>query len=246
MLDDKPDYTLGGILKSILISRGAPKEKYSTKPPKINITTPPLSPNEQDIILDIEDSIRSLERYNRLSLEEVERLIGDDYYKVQRQEHLKELKRAVRAGLIWHPLVLDFIYTYKALGNKEMLRAIKRGLEINVKRPIREKDINFINYLGKIKKYRSEGKTWPQIRRILMKRKIIGNISWQAFRKKVAKYAPHILSDKEFVITKGNLHLITEDTRNKMQELWRELYATGRKAQYRQEVKKLFTKQGGD
>jgi hypothetical protein len=34
---DKPDYTLGSILNKILLSRGAPKEKYFTTPTKINI-----------------------------------------------------------------------------------------------------------------------------------------------------------------------------------------------------------------
>jgi hypothetical protein len=245
--DDKPDYTLAGILKSILISRNAPEGKYSTKPSKINITYPPLSPKEYDIIIDLENSINSLKRYNKLSPKEVEKLSDDNYYKVQRQEHLEEISRAVRAGLIWHPLVCEFVYTHKSLReNKEILRRIKRGWEKGVRRPIKEKDINFINYLGRIQKYRSEGKTWPQIRRILMKRKIIPNISWQALREKVAKYAPHILVDTEFLITADMQHLITEDIRNRMKELWRELYATGRKSQYRQEVKKLFTKQGGD
>jgi hypothetical protein len=64
MPDDKPDYTLDGILKSILKSRGASKEKFSHKPPEIKITHPPLSPKENTIILDLEESVRSLKRYN--------------------------------------------------------------------------------------------------------------------------------------------------------------------------------------
>lgn len=126
MPDDKPDYTLAGILKSILISRGARKEKYSTKPPEINMVYPPLSPKECNIILDLEEYIRSLKRYNALKSEEVEQLIEDKYYKLQRQEHIKEISRAVRAGLTWHPLVSEFIVTHKRLGNKEILRQIKQ------------------------------------------------------------------------------------------------------------------------
>ena len=119
-------------------------------------------------------------------------------------------------------------------------------MEKGVKRCLKYDDIQFKNYLDKIEEYRNAGKTWKEIRRILMKRKIIGNISWQALRKKVAKFAPHILPDTDFVITEDMQHLITEDIRNRMKELWRELYASGKKSQYRQEVKKLFNKQGDD
>jgi hypothetical protein len=244
--DDKLDYTLAGILKSILISRGARKEKYSTKPPEINIIYPPLSPEESNIILDLADSTESIKRYNELNSEEGEQLIKDVYYKLQRQEHIKEIKRAVRAGLIWHPLVYEFIYTHKGLGNKEILRQIKRGLEKGVKRCLNYDDIQFKNYLDRIEEYRNTGNTWKEIRRKLMKIKIIGNISWQALREKVAKFAPHILPDTDFVITDDMQHLITEDIGNRMKVLWRELYASGKKSQYRQEVKKLFNKQGGD
>jgi hypothetical protein len=184
---DKPDYTLDGILKSILKSRGASKEKFSHKPPEIKITHPPLSPKENTIILDLEESVRSLKRYNWSNSEEVEQLLKDNYNKLQIQEHIEEIKIAVRAGLIWHPLVADFIYTRKALGSKEILRKIRRGWETGVKRPLTINGLKFRNRLEKIAEYREEGKTWEQIRRILMKGKIINKMSWQALQKKFEK-----------------------------------------------------------
>lgn len=191
-----------------------------------------LTSKEQDIISLLEDTVRSLKGLNP----------NDEYYWKLRNQLLKDMKEAVSAGLIWHPLVHEFVYTYRASGDKEILRRIKRGWEKGVKRPIEEKDVKFYVYLEKIEKYRSEGKTWPQIRRILMKRKVIGNITLEALRKKIAKFAPYLLRDKEFRITEEMLPLITDDIQNRMKELWQELYARGRKSQYRQEVKKLLTK----
>jgi hypothetical protein len=119
--------------------------------------------------------------------EEVEQLLKDNYNKLQIQEHIEEIKIAVRAGLIWHPLVADFIYTRKALGSKEILRKIRRGWETGVKRPLTINGLKFRNRLEKIAEYREEGKTWEQIRRILMKGKIINKMSWQALQKKFEK-----------------------------------------------------------
>lgn len=183
MSNDKPDYTLGGILKKILISRGAPKEKYSQEVPLIRLIWwpqkfPPLSPKEQNIIADIKESFMYLKNYDRLNRKED---------KLLRKQLLEDISKAVRGGLIWHPLVSGFFYTHKALGSKDVLRAIKRGWETEVKRPIQMKDVNFKIYLDDIVEYRYAGKTWPQIRRDLMKRKIIGKMSWQGLQKKVKK-----------------------------------------------------------
>lgn len=254
MLDDKPDYTLGDVFNEILISRGAPKEKFSAKQPSVKVAghekPPPLSTKQQDLLSLLKASVRDIENYinwDELSPEEINRIIKkDDNYKKLITTYLEDISEAVRIGLFWHPLVFEFVNTYKALGKKEILRAIKRGLETGVRRPIKEKDVKFVCYLDRIEKYRGEGKTWLQIRRILMKRKIIGNISWQALRKKVAKFAPHILPDTEFVIMEDSLHLITENIMDRMKELWRELCASGKKSQYRQEVEKLLNKQGSD
>jgi hypothetical protein len=197
--DDKPDYTLAGILKSILISRNAPEGKYSTTPTKISIICQPLSTKQQDILSFLRDSAKSLKNYkewSKLRPDEIDFIIKEDKHYIElRIQYLKDISEAIKNWLITHHLVHNFFYTYVVTGNKEMLRLIKRGLETIADRPIKQKDINFVNYLGKIKKYRNEGKTWPQIRRILMKRKVIKNISCQALRKKVAKYAPHILID---------------------------------------------------
>ena len=187
MTEEKPHRTMGDIINKILISRGARKEKHSTKPPEINITYPPLSPEEHEIILDIEDSIKGLKRCNWLNSEEVEQFIEDNCYKSQIQEHIEEISKAVRAGLIWHPLVSNFIYTHKALGSKEILRKIRRGWETGVNRPLTINDLKFRNRLEEIFKYRKDGKTWSQIRRILMKGKIIKKMTWQALQKKFEK-----------------------------------------------------------
>jgi hypothetical protein len=236
--DDKPDYTLAGILKSILISRGDPQKKFAVTLPVIEVDYSEeyrlLSTKQLDIISFLKDSIMDLQNYDGLNPDNIKRL---------KKQHLECISESVRAGLAWHPLVSELLVTHKGLGNKEILRHIKRGFEKSVNRCLKHDDIQFKNYLDKIEEYRNSGKTWKEIRRILMKRKIIGNISWQALRKKVAKYAPYILPDTDFVITEDMQHLITEEILNRMKELWRELYANGRKSQYRQEVKKFFNKQ---
>ena len=150
-----------------------------------------LSPKQIDIIsllVGPEGSITKLEKYSGLKTEdEVISLWRDAIYKELWDQHRENIAEAIRAGLIWHQLVSEFIYTHKALGHKEGIRKIKRGWEKDVKRPIKVKDIKFMLYLDRIVEYRHEGKTWPEIRRVLMKRKIIGKMSWQGLQKKVKK-----------------------------------------------------------
>ena len=211
---------------------------------------PPLSTKQQDALSLLEDSIRDIEKYKKwdeLSFDEIDRITREDEnYKRLRKQHLKDISKAIDLSLIWHPLVYEFVNTYKAVGNKEILRATKRGLETRVKRPIKAKNVNFISNISKIERWMNKGKTLKEIRLELRKRKVIGNITLEAIRKKIVKFAPHLLSDKDFVITEKMQHLITDEILNKMKELWRELYASGRKSKYRQEVKKLFKNQGGD
>lgn len=195
MIDDKSNYTLSSILNKILISRGAPKEKYSTNALNIKLSYPPLSLSQQDDISLIKQSIKSIEEYIiALTPDEFEKELkdNDSKYNELRIQHLKDISQSIKSGLIMHPLVLGFVMTYKILGNKEILRKLRRGFEKDVDRPFKHQDIIFINYIDRIEDYRKAGKTWKVIRRILMKRKIIGNISWQALQKKVAKFAPHI------------------------------------------------------
>ncbi len=189
MLNDKPDRTMGDIINEILISRGAPKDTYSLKVPRVKLlwcpqTFSPLSSKQKDIISELRDTLSHLENYNALSIEE---RYKDPEYRRLREQHLTDVKSAVTAGLIWHPLVSDFVYTHKALGNKEILRKIKRGWEAGVKRPLTITDLKFINRLEQIAEYRIKGKSWPQIRLVLMKSKIIKKMTWQALQKKFKK-----------------------------------------------------------
>jgi hypothetical protein len=191
--EDKPHRSMGDIINKILISRGAPKEKYALRVPIVKIVRPeeskPFSLKQQIIIYNIEDSIKDINDYNLLKKDDIHRLLSDEnsYYNKLRKEFFKDISDAIRAKLIWHPLVSNFIYTYKALGSKEILRRIKRGWETGVKRSLTINDLKFINRLEKIAAYREEGKTWEQIRRILMKGKIINKMSWQALQKKFEK-----------------------------------------------------------
>jgi len=145
---------------------------------------PPLSHKQVDIIsllVGPEGSITYLNNYKGQNREK------DERYQDLWEEHVKNITEAVRAGLIWHPLISEFVYTHKALGDKEYLRNIKRGWETGVKRPIKIEDVKFMLYLDKIVEYRQAGKTWKEIRRVLMKRKIIEKMTWQALQKKVKK-----------------------------------------------------------
>jgi hypothetical protein len=195
-MGDKSDSTLGDESNEILISRGASKEKYSIKAPKVEIIWwprkfPSLSPKEIDIIsllVGPEGSFTKLKKYSGLKTEDdVKLLWKDETYNRLWEEHLENIAEAIRAGLIWYPLVSEFIYTHKALGHKEELRAIKRGWETGIKRPGKYKDIRFILNLDKIVEARNSGKTWKEIRRNLMKRKIIRKMTWQGLEKKVKK-----------------------------------------------------------
>jgi hypothetical protein len=168
----------------------------STKAHKVEIMwwprkSPSLSSKQLDIIsllVGPEGSITKLKKYSGLKTEdEVKLLWKDETYKGLWEQHLENISEAIRADLIWHPLVSEFIFTHKSLGHKEEIRDIKRGWETDVKRPIKTKDIGFMLYFDKIVEYRYAGKTWKEIRRYLMKRNIIGKISWQGLEKKVKK-----------------------------------------------------------
>jgi len=184
--NNKPDYTLDDILKRVLITRGAPKEKL---PIKVTLLLPPLSSEQQDIISDIEGTLERFKKYDSLSIEEFNKLTQGEreHYDILRNQYFRDIKKAVKAGLICHPLVFDFVYTQKVLGNKEILRMINRGWEKGAKRPLTITDLRFSNNLDKIAEYRIKGKSWPQIRRILMQRKFIVKMTWQALRKKFKK-----------------------------------------------------------
>lgn len=188
---DKPDYTLGSILNKILLSRGAPKERYSTTPTKINIICQPLSTKQQDILSLLRDSTKSLKNYkewSKLRPDEIDLIIKEDKHYIKlRMQYLKDISEAIKNGLITQPLVHNFFYTYVVTGNKEILRLIKRGLETIADRPIKQKDVMFNIHLDKIVAARNAGKTWKELRRDLMKRKIIEKMSWQALEKKVKK-----------------------------------------------------------
>ncbi|MFH1597248.1 MAG: hypothetical protein ABIG94_12935 [Pseudomonadota bacterium] len=110
----------------------------------------PLSSKQMDIIsllVGPEGSVTKLKNYSGLNKDEVDLLIEDEDYKDLLEQHLNNIAEAVSAGLIWHPLVSEFIYTYKVLGNKEILRAIRRGWETGVKRPLTINDLQFRNRL---------------------------------------------------------------------------------------------------
>lgn len=47
MLTNEPDYTIAEIINKILISRGAPKKKYSQKGPKLRMAGPEDLSSEQ-------------------------------------------------------------------------------------------------------------------------------------------------------------------------------------------------------
>jgi hypothetical protein len=179
--NNKPDYTLDDILKSVSITRSVPKEKL---PIEATILFPSLSSKQQDIISDLEGTLERFKKYDALSILTQKE---HEHYEILKSQYVRDIKKAVQAGLIYHPLVFDIVYTHKILGNKEIIRKIKRGWEKGVKRPLTITDLRFINNLEKIAEYRIKGKSWPQIRRILMQRKIIVKMTWQALRKKFKK-----------------------------------------------------------
>jgi uncharacterized protein YfkK (UPF0435 family) len=190
MKDDKPDYTLGDIFNEILIRGGSPKKTYSTKVPRPKIVRPEelthLFIKQKEALSLLNSSIRDIRNYknwNELEPEEITQIIEEDEnYKSRQQQLFEDLLRAIRLGLIWHPWVSEFIFTYETLGNKELLRKINRRWETGVKRINR-----FMFYLYEIYEYRLSGKTWPWIRKNLMKKKIIKKITCTGLQKKFKK-----------------------------------------------------------
>lgn len=152
-------------------------------PPKNPATLPS---KQQDIISLLTRTRKDLNEYIGLNFH---RLGEQELRHIQRlrEDYINSISEAVRAGLIWHPWVQDFVYSHRALGDKEILRRIKRGWETGTRRPIKPEDISFMIHFDTILNYRQNGKTWKEIRRILMKRKIIPKMSWQGLQRKVKK-----------------------------------------------------------
>jgi hypothetical protein len=200
---------MGDIINKIF--RGASKEKNSIKGLKVRIAGPEDLSHEQLNFINDELKKGILHHFlvyidsgppkvsEKLSIKQQDMIsllgryvkpknaIKEQKLRNDPEEESNDILEAVRAKLIWHPLVSAFIYTHKALGSKEILRKIKRGWETGVKRPLTINDLKFRNRLEEIFKYRKEGKTWLQIRRILMKEKIIKKMTWQALQKKFEK-----------------------------------------------------------
>lgn len=217
MQDDfgEPGYTLGDLWRERRISMGAPQEKcpqpirYRLARPEelspeqlnfvkeglkrkvlylflkkkdepiIKVNPWPLSSTESDFVDDIKALAEKIR--NQVS--------GDDnIHENMIEEYFKEIANAINKQLLWHPIIFNIIYSHKALGNKEILRFIKRGWETGVSRPLEGHDIDFNLYcVDKIAKERRKGVPWKTIRRNLMKKKRIPKMTRQALQKRYKK-----------------------------------------------------------
>jgi hypothetical protein len=248
--ENKPHYTVGEILKKISISRGSPKNKYTSKIGKLRIAGPEDLSEEQLQI--ITDGLKRGVLYcfyfpedtsppqNVAQLTVRQRDFFFPTHEIDQKDCLNDMREALKLGLIWHPLVYDYVFSYMALGNKEIIRKIKRGWEKGVKRPIKVKEIILLKYINK---YRNNGKTWKEIRRNLMKRKIIGNISVAALKKHYfskQKQEPNYRNLLRPYRAEAERRLENGENINTiLQWLWVELYAKGYQEPYRTLAKSL-------
>ncbi len=99
-------------------------------------------------------------------------------------EYEETVIAAIRAGLEDHALVKMWIEGRRVLGERDVLRSAKRGLETSVKRPMKEKDLRI---WASIKELRDAGKSWESIRRILINRGDLPRMTRQAFHMLLAR-----------------------------------------------------------
>lgn len=111
-----------------------------------------LTPRYQKILDDYMDNLQVIREYNGFTVEEIERLEEEDQDNIF-SDYQTALFKAIGANLHNHPLVptevkavlSEWIITHRGLGNKKLLRKAKRGLEVDVKRPLAMEQVKLIN-----------------------------------------------------------------------------------------------------
>jgi DNA-binding transcriptional MerR regulator len=80
--------------------------------------------------------------------------------------------------------VRDWVASQRALGNWDLLRKARKGLEKGVKRPISARDIELWDTITRL---REHGRSLEAVHRLLAKRGTIPPMSRQGFNKLVAR-----------------------------------------------------------
>lgn len=138
-----------------------------------------LTKKQELIIEDIEDILKKLKEWEGLSAEEC---ISNNNFQLFLSDFDSEILKAVKNGLETHPLVEPRYTTLRVLGEWNYLRKGKEvRAESGVKKPLSETDMNLHR---DISIYRTQGKRWESIRRILIgEGKLKPGYSKQAFYK---------------------------------------------------------------
>ena len=132
------------------------------------------------LIQDLEDAGKSMRRWGGRPTEKIEE--NRERYEEDRADFEMEISRAIRAGLVDHPLVREWIATQRSFGDWDALRKFKRQrLERSVRRTI-SKEYFWIIY--KAIDLREEGKGLHEIRNNLIGRLRRNDVeSWFDFRR---------------------------------------------------------------
>jgi hypothetical protein len=125
MKESKPHYTVGEILKKISISRGDPKKKYPSKIVKLRRAGP--EDLSEDQLQFIADGLKRGVLYCYYFPEDASPPQNPAHLTTRQEDlislltqgncpkgYLSDMREALTLGLIWHPLVYDFVFSYMA------------------------------------------------------------------------------------------------------------------------------------
>jgi hypothetical protein len=150
-----------------------------------------LSPKKRKIIENFNDILEIAKEYDGYTFEEIERFKDDPAINEIFSDYQKVLFKAIRADLHNHPIVaisnpsliftwrgtsspliellrvksilLDWIITHRRLGDKKLLRKVKRGLEVGVNRPLNERKVELKNAVEELRLRKKEVETPPDM-----------------------------------------------------------------------------------
>jgi hypothetical protein len=130
----------------------APRKKERNS--QINIIA-----RQRNILQQLEDFEENFKNYDKRSAEEMENLVKDEAFAQMFNEYQELIIKAIRARLDEHPLAEDKIkkylkrraHLYRKMGQRDLLRRVKRCLETGVKRPLTEKQVKLLNAVAELR-----------------------------------------------------------------------------------------------
>ena len=97
-----------------------------------------MTPRQQRVLDEVREASLAVRRYEDWTPDKIE---ADEFFAAVLEEYDRAIGAALRAGFKDHPLVSPWLTAHKALGQRDLLRRLQKGLETGVRRPSKFADV---------------------------------------------------------------------------------------------------------